>query len=453
MRIAPAVALLAAVASATCSRGPANPARVRVDDLSVVLIVLDATAAKYVGVYGNRLPTTPHVDALARDGGTVFTRAYSQAAFTLPSTASLLTGRYPMRRLQTRTRVGGETLALAFRKARVATAAFSENPYVTTTYGFDTGFDAFREYFPESLLHQGNLAYTQSSEVPTSDAITWLAAHPDERAFVYLHLLRPHNPYDPPPPFGGRFDPDYAGTIEGTTDTLLKINDHAIDVTERDIEHLRLRYQENLAYGDHLVGRVVDALRRSGRLDRTIVVVTSDHGEAFYEHGVVLHTTTLFEEMIHVPLVVRFPPRFGPLPARFDGIVELRDLMPTLCHAAHLACALGTGRSLLRPLRMRTPPTPGVARSWTSPVGWLALGAIVVPDRKLIMDSVYRRLALFDLAGDPGEAHDFVLEDLRRAMHLARRLKRPRSTLAPAGRSVVDDDTARKLRALGYTAE
>jgi arylsulfatase A-like enzyme len=163
MRIAPAVVLLAAVASPTCSRGPANPARVRVDDMSVVLIVLDATAAKYVGVYGNRLPTTPNIDALARDGGTVFTRAYSQAAFTLPSMASLLTGRYPMRRLQTRTRVGGETLAGAFRKARVATAAFSENPYVTTTYGFDAGFDAFHEYLPESFLHQDTLAYTQSS--------------------------------------------------------------------------------------------------------------------------------------------------------------------------------------------------------------------------------------------------------------------------------------------------
>jgi arylsulfatase A-like enzyme len=449
----PALALLTAAFSVTCSRHRVDPATVRADDLNVVLLILDAAGARYFGVYGNPLPTTPNVDALAADGATVFTRAYAQASWTLPSMASVFVGRYPMRRLQTRMRVHGQTLATVLQDAHVLTAAFSENPYITSTFGFDRGFDVFREYLPESVLHQEVLSYTTTSDVPTSDAIAWLEANAGRRTFLYLHLLRPHNPYHAPAPYGAMFDPEYTGPLDGKTETLLQINNGTLVPSQRDIDHLRFLYQENLAYGDHQVARVLDTLRRLGTFDRTIVIVAADHGEAFREHGVMLHTSTLFEEMIHVPLVIRMPPRFGPMPPRFDGIVELRDLLPTLCHALSLQCEVGTARSLLHPLRAST-PAPRVARAWTSPIGWLALGAIVTPDRKLIIDMPVRRLTLYDLRHDPNETRNIVDDERPRAHRMARRLRKPKAMPAPTrGPGVVGDDTVRKLQALGYTAQ
>jgi arylsulfatase len=432
-----------------CTRRPADPARVDARDVGVVLIVLDAAGAKHFGTYGNPLPTSPNVDALARDGGTVFERAYAQSAWTLPSTASLLTGRYPRRRSQPRTVVAHETLASALGAAGFRTAAFSENPLVTATFGFDQGFDDFHEYFPKALYDANPRTYATDSARPTTDAIEWLTAHPDERAFVYLHLLAPHSPYAAPPPFRDRFAaPD--GRLDGDTDTLLRLNEGTLDASVSDVDQLRLRYLENLAYGDHQVGRVVDALRRAGRLDRTIVIVTADHGEAFREHGAVLHTTTLYEEMIHVPLVVRMPARFGPMPSRVSGIVELRDLVPTICHAVRAPCTVGTSRSLIHALRT-TAPRPRVARAWTSYGSDLAMGAIVTADRKLIHDRTARRLALFDLASDVDERHDLADVEVARARRLARRLRRPRpAPAAELARRAPNEDTARKLRALGY---
>jgi arylsulfatase A-like enzyme len=444
------VGVAVAVALVACSRRPSDPARIDVHDLSVVLVVLDAAGAKHFGTYGNPLPTSPHIDALARDGAMVFERAYSQSAWTLPSAASLLTGRYPRHRTQTRTVVAGPTLAASLHDAGVRTAAFSENPYVTADFGFDRGFDEFHSYFPKALLDADSRHYATDSERPTTDAIAWLEANAGERDFLYLHLLTPHSPYSPPPPFGGRFDPDYDGPLDGGTDTLLRLNEGLLDASPRDLDHLRLRYEENLAYGDHQVGRLIDALRRSGRLDRTIVIVTGDHGEAFREHGLMLHTTTLFEEMIHVPLVVRLPPRFGPTPARVRDVVELRDLAPTIRHALGITTGVATARSLIRRLRARTPP-PAMARAWTSDGTRTMLGAIVTLEWKLVHDRTARRLALFDLRNDPAERHDLAGIEVARARHLARRLRAARAApLDVLAQREVGHQTERKLRALGY---
>jgi arylsulfatase A-like enzyme len=443
-----ATALVSVAVISACTRPPADPAHVDARDVSVVLIVLDAAGAKHFGAYGNRMLTTPNVDALAHQGGTLFERAYAQSAWTLPSTASFLTGRYPRRRTQPRTVVAGETLATSLRAAGFRTAAFSENPYVTAPFGFDRGFDEFHEYFPKALLDQNPRDYRTDSARPTTDAIAWLAAHADDRAFLYLHLLAPHSPYAPPPPFRGRFvAPD--ARLDGATETLLRVNEGTLAASAPDVEQLRLRYLENLAYADHQVGRILDTLRRAGRLDRTIVIVTSDHGEAFREHGVLLHTTTLYEEMIHVPLVIRLPRRFGQMPARVPDIVELRDLVPTICHALQTPCGIGTARSLIHDLRADT-PRPRVARAWTSD-GVIALGAIVTPERKLVRDRTTRRLELFDLARDAGERHDLAGIEVARARRLARRLRAPRSPLpTTVDRRDPREDTGRKLRALGY---
>jgi arylsulfatase len=444
------------VASLVAGVGSSNPVpqqgAARVDDVGVVLVILDAAGAPYLGAYGNHLPTSPNIDKLARTaGGTVFERAYAQSAWTLPSMASLFTGRYPPRRAQTRTVVAGDTLATLLHEVGLQTAAFSESPYVTAERGFARGFDVFHEYFPKRLFDHDDRFYRADNARATEDAIAWVEAYRHGRFFLYLHLLAPHSPYLPPPPFKGRFDPSYTGTFEGVTDTLLRINDGTLHPSDRDLEHLRLAYEENLAYGDHLVGRLFDTLRRTRVLDRSIVIVAADHGEGFREHGWMLHTTTLFEEMIHVPLVIRFPPRFGRLPNRWDGIVELRDIVPTVCDALRLSCdSADPSRSLLR--RLRTPDTgEGVARAWTND-GVRALGALVTGRYKLVMDMAEHRLALYALADDPREVHDLAGTERPLAIRLARRLRGARGEGAlSSGKYSVSPAAARALRALGYT--
>jgi len=194
----------------------------------------------------------------------------------------------------------------------------------------------------------------------------------------------------------------------------------------------------------------LQALGRKGLLDRSIVIVTADHGEAFGEHGRMLHTSTPYEETIHVPLVVRFPPRFGRLPARWSGIVELRDLVPTICDALGLGCRVNAERSLLRLVRSGA-GDGRVARAWTSDGNGVALGALT-DGHKLVMDSRAHRLELYELSRDPGEERDLSFVRCALARRLARRLQgnRQEAALATASHPVADD-IRRKLRALGYT--
>ena len=425
---------------AVVSCGRERPA----DPPGVLLVVLDAAGARHFGPYGVGRPVSPRLDALAREG-TVFERAYAQASWTLPSTASLVTGRYPPRERQDRMRVDGETLATRLHAAGVATAAFSENPLVTADLGFTPGFDVFREYFPKHLLDAKPRDYPRvASQATVDDAVAWLGTNRERPFFLYVHLLAPHCPYPAPPPFGGRFDPGYTGDVQGVPDTLMRINEGTLAVTPRDLEHLRLQYQENAAYGDHQVGRLLDAVDALGLRRRTLVVVVGDHGEAFKEHGVLLHSTTLYDEMIHVPLVVRFPAGVGTLPARWPGVVEARQVYATMARALGLQAPPG----LLGVLR-GTVRRPEVARSWTGE-GRRALAALTTTRYKLILDRRARRLELYDLASDPGETRDLSATHRPLAVRLARQLRRAERNRFARRAAPLEPETVRRLRALGY---
>jgi arylsulfatase len=409
-----------------------------------LLVVLDAAGARHLSAYGNARPTSPRVDRLAGEG-TLFERAYAQASWTLPSTASLLTGRYPPRRRQDRLVVSGETLATRLHAAGVATAAFSENPLVTKELGFAAGFDEFREYFPKRLHDERPRDYPRvASDATVDDAIAWLGAHRGDPFFVYVHLLPPHCPYPAPPPFGARFDPDYDGDLRGVPDTLLRINDRALDVTPRDLEHLRLEYEENLAFADHQVGRLLDAVEALGLRARTLVVVTADHGEAFGEHGAMLHTTNLHDELLHVPLVVRFPQGTPTTPRRWPGLVELRDVSATIARRFALPAPPG----LLETVRGTWRPR-AFARAWTAD-GERTLGAVTTARHKLLVDRRTRRLELYDLLRDPGERVDVAARERAVAVRLVRALRRGEGGTFGRRARPLDPATVDRLRALGY---
>lgn len=433
-----------------CGPAATSP-RVQAHDLNLVFVILDAARASAFGCYGNALATTPHIDRLAAKA-TRFERAYAQSAWTLPSTSSFMTGKYPKLATGAARLLESDTLATELRKAGLRTAAFSENPYVTRGFGFDAGFERFEEYFPYERVVDAPQTYGRIDSTRTlSDAVEWVEQQRDERFFLYLHLLPPHAPYRPPPPFDGMFDKNYEGKIQGTPETLLGINDGKVEITPRDLEHLRLQYLENLAYADHQVGRLLEALEAQDLLDRTIVVVASDHGEAFREHGVLLHNTTLYGEMIHVPLLIRFPPRFGDLPARYGDVVELRDLLPTICHALQIPHCPDGGRSLLR--RLRAPAKAGaVARAWTRGSSRQRLAALVTREHKLLLDlDAPESLALYDLESDPAETRNLAPRHPAIVRRLSAALLDIGAERLEAEQRPLDEVTRERLRALGYT--
>jgi arylsulfatase A-like enzyme len=448
--VLPLLALASACEREAPAAAHARPAPLPPSELNVVFVVLDAAAARYFGSYGNELPVTPAIDAFAKTA-TRFERAYAQAAWTLPSVGSIMTGRYPPMRSEDLRVVETETLARVLQREGLHTAAFSENPYVTREFGLATGFDEFHEYFPYEVLRRSADRFARRDSAHSVDeALAWLTQHQGERVFLYLHLLPPHAPYDAPPPFGGRFDPDYTGSLHGRPDTLARLNEEATPLDPRDLAHLRFEYQENLAYADHQAGRLLDGLAALGLLDRSLVIVAADHGEAFREHGVLLHNSTVYEEMIHVPLLLRVPSETR-WPDRFDGVVELRAIFPTICEALDLSsCPAALAPSLFE--RMRTADErPGLARSWArGKQGTFA--ALILQQYKLIVQGHSTEpVALFDLASDPGETQDLRAAHPERVREGRIWLRDEALEFFVGEETPVAPDTRERLRALGYT--
>lgn len=469
--------------------GPRAPgaARTGSDDRrpNVLLVVLDAVRADHVSCYGYARPTTPFLDALAA-GGVLFTRAIAQSSWTKPAVASLLTARLPTMHGATsgRARIPDvETLLAELLRAQgYRTALFSANPWVSPGYGFAQGTDdvylapsmrgwsatlvmmALRRAnrlvdpqvrFTERLrrrLRRGATTTERDDDV-VAHALEWLDAE-QEPFFLYVHLVSPHAPYDPPPPFARAFDDDPAGPVVTEPPPkppgLLRRAPALPPAARRD---LVARYDGSIAYADTLVRRLVERLRARGVADDTIVVVTADHGEELYDHGSWGHGQSLYQELIHVPLIVAYPARLR-RGVRIDRLVMSVDVMPTILALAQVAAPAGiAGQSLL-------PLVDGGGAGWPDEAyaevrrGEAWARAVLEGDRKLVEidDGDQRRVQRFDLATDAAERRD--RGPAAAADPLATRLRAIHAWAAgaasPAAAGEESPETARALRALGY---
>ena len=310
---------------------------------SVLLVVIDTLRADALGCYGAERPTSPNLDALAARS-LVFEQAFSNAPWTLPAVASLFTGTYPSLHGQTESkgpqaRLPEElvTLAEALGEAGYDTAAFSAHPWVSPAFGLSQGIatEDFQVF-----------AFAGGDERVTESAVEWLRSRAEADAprapfFAYLHYMRPHSPYEPtpeaqrlvlgsvpdPPPFSAKlaalpFEQSFGALFDAA---------RAGEVTTEDLAYLRGLYEAEVHMADTELGRVLAALRETGREEDTLVVVTSDHGEAFLEHGDMLHGSGVYPEMLHVPLIVHVPGRSA---ARVRHRVQHVDVLPTVLQAA-----------------------------------------------------------------------------------------------------------------------
>jgi arylsulfatase A-like enzyme len=421
---------------------------------NLLYVVVDTLRADHVGCYGYERPTTPSLDRLAAEG-LVFEQPVSPSPWTWPSTASLLSGLYPYTHgvlMSDRCYFpsAAVTLAEALRDARFTTYAISANPLVCTAQNFDQGFEEFDEAF-----------HADAREV-TDRFLAWLDRSREFRFFAYLHYFDPHLPYRPPtldPVEEVRGRPFEEG--ERTRYEALSRTQTITDLWDRPEERGAIRdlYDGEIRFWDAQFGRLLDGLERLGLADRTVIVVTSDHGEEIYDHGRVGHARTLYDELVMVPLVVHDPSASGA--RRIPEQVETVRVPAALLERFGIAAPPAMVRGGL-PLRAE-PGFEGVV-GFSTTERWEDPREAFLRNQNSIRDEAWKliesedgRTRLFSLREDPGETRDVAGEHPDRTAAMGRRLREWIQTTKDASLKgerveILSDEMLEQLRKLGYVA-
>lgn len=428
---------------------------------NVLVYLVDTLRADHLGCYGHERNTSPRLDAFAADA-VVFDDAFAQSSWTRSSVASLFTGRQPPSHgVHGRSEALAEdavTLAEVLRDAGYATAAFVTNGNASRAFGFAQGFDVFE------LLGQDPATaalHTLSDDVRRAVS-AWLDRRPAGRPFfVYAHTMEPHAPYAPPPLALRRLGVrpaerprDGAGAAArpelGSIAWFQGLQKGVVDADPETTASLAALYDAEIFFNDLHFGALLDDLSRRGLADETVVVFLSDHGEELRDHGGWQHGTTLYQEQVRVPLIVRFPDL--PRGVRLPGPARQIDVLPTLADYLGLPLPEGVeGVSLLPEIRGRG----GAARAVYSQLDLDGRFAESLVDGRFKILCADRRgtgCRLFDLAADPRERRDLAPGRPLLAGYLEQRLRavrRHRGGLTAVAVEV-DGALAEHLRALGY---
>ena len=419
---------------------------------NLIVLSVDTLRADHLGCYGYERDTSPAIDAFA-ERGTLFEDALTPASWTVPAHASLFSGLYPrshgVDNLKKRLPPDAPTMAELFGAAGFDTAAIVNVYFLGEHSTLSRGFDTTGQFPPK-----GDASFGGDSVSPRlfDAAEAWLVQR-DEPFFLFLHSYDVHASYQARDEFSAQFCGDYDGPVDGTGGQLFMYNEGRVEGEWGDDDARRLidLYDSGLRQFDAELASFLAFLDESGLAEDTLVVLTSDHGEAFLEHGFVMHGRTLYEEELGVPLVLVGPG--VPAGLRIAGDVSLVDVLPTLLGVFGLA-------------------TPGHVEGVDLSPSWR--GA-TVPDRPLFFETVggprddapqralragrfklYRderdgTVRLFDLAADPGErgdvgaAHPEVLERLTAELQ---EFEQARREVEPAGELTTREIEA--LRLLGY---
>jgi len=433
---------------------------------NMLLISIDSLRADRLGCYGADRSTSPNLDQFA-DGAVRFTRAVANAPWTLPSHVTMMTGQevgvHVVNRTALKLAPYATTIATALRARGYATAAVVTAPYLRALYGFNVGFDSYDDSLDAPDFEKSHHLKTANRAVDKTLAA--IRARRGKPWFVFLHLFDVHYDYVPPAPYRLMFaDPSYRGNFsvenwEGETAFHPGMD-------PADFAYVLARYDGGVAWTDSQLGRLFAGLKASGEWTGAAVIVTADHGEEFLEHGSKGHGHSLFDELLHVPLLVKAPGATAP--ATIDAPVSLADIFPTVAEwgGASLADYRGSGRSLLSLLNSGNSVqnsdralfaetnlsrlTPGGQRGQEAAIEkgvWKYIERRDAPARRLLFCLGSDRGERADrLADEPAQAaeleallHDHMKsnQELRDAMRLAREQK-------------IDRETADQLKQLGY---
>jgi arylsulfatase A-like enzyme len=450
------------------SRSATDSLRQAAKGKSIVICILDAARADHVGCYGYPRDTTPNIDRIAQESF-VFGNHFAQFPETKPSTASLFTGRYPDTHLAYGPRTIGKdsfTLARGVKAAGYHTALFSANGYASPMWGLGTEFD--ETFYEPDLKKAGiDIPAIWKPEALLELLAPWLRKGTSEPFFLYLHFMPPHDPYLAPPEIKFRYANQ---TPPGAWESPYPFAGVELEARKRRRPWSQATfinaYDGNMRYADWAVGEVERLLRETGHADDTILIITSDHGEAFGEHGYRGHTFSAFDESIHIPMIVRMPGLDPPVP-RIEGLTETVDLLPTLMDLLGISYPHDhvEGRSLL-PLMSGEKSEVNdhvFARAAGQPPSYIVRNH----DWLLLLYQGARMRALYDLRNDPRALVNVFdrrpeqaarMIDVFRAFALTQRLppldfadpNAPPQKLPQTDEIKMTPEMRRNLKALGY---
>ena len=434
---------------AACHRDERKP--------NLLLLVVDCLRGDELSVAGYPRPTTPHIDALAREG-TRFVDARSQASWTRPSLPTILTGLYPSEHglidLETDPSLplaalddSVLTLAERLKTAGYATEMVGEQHQLSTRFNLQQGFDLWQ---PKA----GDAANIQRR------FFEWQAAVPAKKPFfAYLHYLELHFPYCPPKELRGRFDegPSTLNLCRDWRQLRDDMRSGAYVPTAADRQLMRARYDEELVGVDAMIGALVAELKSRGVYDDTLILVTGDHGEEFGEHGSSFHGQSLHGELLHVPLVWKPPAAWdAPTDQVVQGLVEQRNAAATFLDAAHVQALPAGTKSLVPWIRGDRHDTPnrftvseGVDQVAVEEGRWKLIVARSGPAGATATGDP---IQLYDLDKDRGEQTNVAAKKRPQLALMRQLLVAWMKELRPAARKqvTVDEETREGLTALGY---
>jgi len=433
----------------------------------VVLISIDTLRADHLGCYGYGKDTSPNSDALARDAA-LFVNTYAPSPWTLPSHVSLLTSlscfRHGVNLDSATIDRSRPTLADILRSNGFYCAAVTGGGFVGAVFGFSKGFD---------LYTQSENSLIDSAAMTFDSAAKWIDENRDKDFFLFIHTYQPHGPYVPPPPYDTMFlDPDPLWTMIDVGNHIGGPKGVFKELPEKERRNIVGLYDGEIRSTDEsLVGPLVAKLKSLKIYDETMIVLTSDHGEEFFEHGSWEHGHALYDESLKVPLIIKFPnSKFRG--KRVEPFVRLIDVMPTVMDVYGIGDEGFDldGRSLM-------PVLKGREKKDRSALAYLAAGVLSspIPEKMAITDgrskiilnrpygpealgsflfppAPYAEVEAFDLAADPRERTNIV----SRKASLAGRLVAIMQELQTKGgkpsgeKAEIDAETKKKLRALGY---
>ncbi|RFF31260.1 sulfatase [Wenzhouxiangella sediminis] len=410
---------------------------------NVLLVTFDTTRADRIGCYGNDRINTPTLDGLAAEG-VRFANAVSVAPITAPSHSSILTGLYPTAHgfrdnglfvLEGRNR----TLAEILKDEGYATAAAVGAFPVVSRFGFDQGFDLFddhltgmfEDYQGERAVPKEELFFDERRAAQVNEAvIPWLQQQGDSPFFLWVHYFDPHQPFEPPPPY----DQLYADDL----------------------------YNGEIAYADSRLGHLIEQLRQMGELERTLIVMTADHGEGLGEHNEITHAVLAYDSTLHVPLIVRPP---GDATGRVSRVIDERvgtvDIVPTVLDVLgldvpaelHGQSLASLWRDVVEEDKPEVAYEPRYYAENLSPRlthGWGELRVLYEGDMKYIHGP---RPELYDLSVDPHELENLVADRSEQAREMRGNLAtfiREHAASEPTQTQALDPELVQRLQSLGY---
>jgi arylsulfatase A-like enzyme/Tfp pilus assembly protein PilF len=400
---------------------------------NLVVITIDTLRADHLGCYGYKLIKTPRIDALAADGILV-EKAFSPLPLTLPAHASLFTGTYPLFhgvRDFTGFTLGKDrtTLATMLKSAGYRTGAVISSAVLEARWGINQGFDFYFDNFPPVVAQNWQSVAERRGDEVVRETVRWLDRNGKGPFFLWTHLYDPHDPYTPPSPY--------------------------------DRQYASRPYDGEIAYSDENVGRVIDALKKRGLYDNSLVILLGDHGESLGEHGEKTHGLFIYDATVRIPLIFKLPGATAARGRRIAGPLRIIDVLPTSLQALGLSQKIRTpevqGRSAYLALldKASLPDSTPLAESMLPfyQFEWSPLASIRRGNLKYI-DSA--KPEFYDLETDPGEKRNLYAQRKVDAAQLKDMLKKEVARFSPRKPPPlpkgVDPATLEKLTSLGYIA-